>query len=219
MSIAWGSLVLLVLLLPGVLFFVGVYFPEKFTREAEQRSPLGHLAAVLTIATGVHGIAYVVLVGLCHRWTWIPCIDVEALLRLIGADRADLASSRRMLETHRVAILVYLGLTSAPGLAAGGFYGRRVVSGRWKRFTRHEWVYELSPDGWTYAYVMTHIRDDNRVLMYQGFLRAFGLQQDGRFSYLVLRNVKRYYMVLGASGPTTSHPATHRILGSARRTR
>ncbi len=89
------------------------------------------------------------------------------------------------------------------------------ASRRLKRFTRHEWVYELSPDGWTYAYIMTHVREGNRVLMYQGFLRAFGLQQDSRFSYLVLRHVKRYYMVLGAGGPSTSHPATHRVVGSS----
>ena len=35
MSIAWSGIVLLVLLLPGFLFFVGLYFPEKVTRERE----------------------------------------------------------------------------------------------------------------------------------------------------------------------------------------
>ena len=65
MSIAWGSLVLLVVLLPGVLFFVGIYWPEQFTRETEVRSPLGQLAGALLVAFLVHGIAYGVLSSLC----------------------------------------------------------------------------------------------------------------------------------------------------------
>lgn len=61
MSIAWGSLVLLVVLLPGVLFFVGIYWPEQFTRESEPRSPLGQLAGALLVAFVVHGLAYTTL--------------------------------------------------------------------------------------------------------------------------------------------------------------
>ena len=54
---------------------------------------------------------------------------------------------------------------------------------------RHTWIYDLKVGekrSVTVAYVMTNITHEGRVLMYRGFLKAFGLQQDGRFSYLVL---------------------------------
>ena len=58
MSIAWGSLVLLVVLLPGVLFFVGLHIPEKFTRDAVEQSALGQLAAVLCVSLFAHGALF-----------------------------------------------------------------------------------------------------------------------------------------------------------------
>ena len=58
MSLAWSSLVILLLLLPGVLFFVGLYIPEQFTRETTERSPIGYVAGVMGISFVVHGILF-----------------------------------------------------------------------------------------------------------------------------------------------------------------
>ena len=74
----------MIVLLPGVLFFVGTYWPEQFTREAEPRSPLGQLAGALLIAFVVHGLAYSILTGFCV--SRFPCISIESLLDVINVD-------------------------------------------------------------------------------------------------------------------------------------
>jgi len=186
-SIAWGSLVLLILLLPGVLFFLGVYWPEQFTRDAESRSPLGQLAGALLVAFLVHGLLYALLSGVCGGW--LPCISVDGLLATLGADSARSHGIDGMVRQFRWWIFAYVAFTCGAGVAFGALYGWLVSSRRIRGFSRHRWVYDLSVDGLTYAYVLTNVRQEELVLLYRGFLRAFGLQQDGRFSYIVLTDV------------------------------
>ena len=47
MSIAWATVVLVVLLLPGFVFFWGFYAPNQVTRETVPGSPLDQLAGVV----------------------------------------------------------------------------------------------------------------------------------------------------------------------------
>jgi hypothetical protein len=213
MTIAWGSLVLLVLLLPGFLFFLGIYWPEKFTRENEQRSPLGHLAAVLLVSVVVQALGFAVVSAGC-RWS-IPCINVGLLLDTLNPtesarDRVDV-----MFHQYVWWILAYQLATGFAGLALGALYSQLTASGFLRRLVRHRWIYELNTEGFTYAHVMTHVRQDSRILMYKGFLVTFGLQHDGRFSYIVLRDVVRLYMDLQPEGATTSAEKEQKKIGSA----
>lgn len=216
MSIAWGSLVLLVVLLPGVLFFVGIYWPEQFTRETEPRSPLGQLAGALLVAFVVHGFAYSFLSSVCGGL--FPCISISALLQTINLDPRDAVEVRRigsMMRQFRWWILAYVTGTAVAGIVLGAVYGSLVATGKFRRFSRHHWIYTLSVDGLTYAYVLTNVGYDDRLLMYKGFLRAFGLQQDGRFSYIVLTDVTRMYMKLAETGSETSGMELQKIIGAS----
>ncbi len=214
MSIAWGSLVLLLMLLPGVLFFVGLYLPEQFTRETTERSALGQLAAVLLVSFLVHGAFFSVSRVACG--TILPCIDVEGVLRILTLDRLDGAAAHQTALTisrYWPWIFVYILAAAAVGVLAGWLVGRLIVARRLRGLTQHTWVYDLSVgDNFTVGYVMTNVRQDDRILMYQGFLKAFGLQKDGRFAYIVLTDAARGYMKLGEGAPTTSDPQHwHRI--------
>lgn len=216
MSIAWGSLVLLVVLLPGVLFFVGIYWPEQFTRESEPRSPLGQLAGALLVAFVVHGLAYTVFTSFCG--SWLPCISIKGLLDAVNLDpTAEGATARidEMVRRFRGWIFLYVVATAAIGIVLGGFYGWLIVRRKIRHFSRHRWIYDLSIDGLTYAYVLTHVRHDDRILMYKGFLRAFGLQQDGKFSYIVLSDVTRMYLVLGKDASFTSASEVQKMIGAS----
>lgn len=213
MSIAWGSLVLVVLLLPGILFFLGLYWPEQFTREAESRSPLGQLAGALLIAFSIHGFAYSALSMQCGDW--VPCISAGALLDVINAQPAQTRAVGQMLREFRWWIFAYVSGTSAAGILLGAFYGWLVSTRRIRGFARHRWIYDLSVDGLTYAYVLTNIRHDHRILMYKGFLRAFGLQADGRFSYIVLSDVTRMYLALYPEGSETSAIEKQKVIGAS----
>lgn len=204
MSLAWSSLVVLLLLLPGVLYFVGLYMPEQFTRETAERTPLGQLAAVLIVSFTVQGALYWMLSAACRQWTGIPCIDLTIVMRVVLLEKPD-ALLAQMLTRFWGWIFVYMLAASAIGVALGFATGKAVVHGYLHGITQHPWVYGLSVgDNFTVAYVMTHVRHEDRVLLYQGFLKQFGLQRDGCFSYIVLTDVSRGYMHLDAKAPRTA---------------
>lgn len=50
MSIAWATVVLVVLLTPGFAFVWGFYAPHQVTRESVPASPLGQLAGAVVLS-------------------------------------------------------------------------------------------------------------------------------------------------------------------------
>jgi hypothetical protein len=174
MSVAWGGIVILVLLLPGVLFFVGIYIPEKFTRETTERSALGQLAGTVLIAFLVHGFLFSVLSHGCGRV--YPCIDLDLVLRLVAFDSSSGESSAiaANITQFRWWIFLYVLLSSALGMLAGALTGGGIVKG-WLRFlAQHTWIYDLTVEDYetlTLAYVMTKVGPNSRVLLYRGHHR------------------------------------------------
>lgn len=70
---------------------------------------------------------------------------------------------------------------------ATGFAQTFIKTRKWMgRFVQRPWLSDLKSDSdrVVLAYVMTNTREGERVLMYRGFLREFGLMKDGRFAYL-----------------------------------
>ena len=219
MSLAWGSLVLLVVLLPGVLFFVGLYIPEKFTRDASERSALGQLAAVLIIALLVHGALYAISPAYCGKR--LPCVDLQLFLRALTLDKSEnqyLPAIAEGIAKSRGWILLYFGLTSALGTLIGWGTGKMVVAGKFGFLTQHRWAYRLSVDDrLTTAWVLTTIKHEDRVLMYRGFLHSFHLKKDGTFSYVVLEHVRRGYLQLSEGSPGASNGGEWAPMGQSTR--
>lgn len=211
MALAWGGLVLLVALLPGFLFFVGLYFPEEFTRETEQRSPMGQLAGVLLVSILVHSAMWWLVGMTCG--SKIPCISPSAFLQAVTLEslRTGSAGTSALVDVANNFgsfanwIILYSLFACTLGTLMGWFSGWMVVTGRWRFLSRHPWVYALRlRENLTIAYVMSDVQDDDRILMYQGFLKSFGLRSDGRFSYMILSDPVRCYMILDREAPRTS---------------
>jgi hypothetical protein len=215
MSLAWSSLVIVVLLLPGLLFFAGIYLPEQFTRETENRSPLGHLGGALLISFIVHGTAFAAAPWVCGGL--IPCIDAGLVLNTITYDPrggTGVEAIAENLQRYRWWILVYVLASATVGMMLGGLYGHLAVRGKTGGLSRHSWIRDLRVNGLTYCHVLTTLRQDERILLYRGFLRAFGLQADGRFSYIVLTDVCREYLLLDADSSKATSRAQDKVMGT-----
>lgn len=214
MSLAWGSLIVLLLLLPGVLFFVGLYMPETFSREMVERSALGQLSVVIFVSFIAHtGLGFVVSIG-CPRLT--PCVNLGEVVRVLTLDKPDRATIVNvggMLDTYVAWIVSYIVVTSLVGTLSGYVFGKYVVT-RVPGFVPHRWVHDLRVGRQlTVAYVMTSIRQEERVVMYHGFLKNFALKKDGCFAYLILTDATRGYMMLQLEAPMTSLRASSQTIG------
>lgn len=219
MSLAWGSVLLLVVLLPGVLFFVGTYVPEKFTRDAADRSPIGQLAGILLVSLAVHGALFIIAPLYCGV---IPCVNVEMFLRALTLEKGDTALIRRVADNisdNRFWIGLYIAVSALIGFALGWCTGHLIIRGKLGFLVQHRWAYKLSVDKLTTAWVMTHVREGPRVLAYRGFLRYFHLKRDGTFSYVVLENVRRGYIELADDGPRASDSGSWPVMGQSTRLR
>ncbi|MGQ0562141.1 MAG: hypothetical protein ACT443_09735 [Gemmatimonadota bacterium] len=213
MSIAWATIALIVLLLPGVLFSVGVFLPGNVAREAVPRSTLGEIASSLLVSFAIHGVLFSFI---------SPAVDTEALLAILQVDgdgKLRIGEMAAVIDRSRVTILVYVLGTSTVGLLSGILLGRLIAYGSFRWLVQHGWVlslYEQRGKGHVLAHVMTHVREGNRVLMYRGYLEQFGLQKDGSFAYLTLSDPSRYYMYLEEQQPVTSRAESWRQIGTAR---
>lgn len=211
MSLAWTTVVLLVLLLPGFLFFVGVYAHERISRDIVQDSAWARLAGAVLVSFLVHGVAVFINSFLCTRVSSIPCIDLQyafAALQLAGAEKYSLATLGAVVSTSSGWIVLYIVLSAGSGYIVGWVVGGQILRGTLRSFARHGWIYDLIAakrhGAYIHAYVLTQMRHDDRVLMYRGFLKEFYAAPDGRVSYVVMKDCLRYYLRFDKDAPITS---------------
>lgn len=221
MSLAWTTVVLLVLLLPGFLFFIGLYAPERISRDVVSGSALGQLAGVVLVSFLAHAATLLVNLPFCQQLP-IPCVNLEYVfvaLQLVDVEQHSLAELHTVLTDNLVWITLYVGLTGGAGYGVGWGIGRLILRGWLRSFARHGWIYDLiaanRQGGVIHAYVLTNIRHEGRVLMYRGFLKEFYTAPDGRITYLVLKDCLRYYLKLEDVAPLTSEEADWQVLGAS----
>lgn len=221
MSLVWTTIVLLVLLLPGFLFFVGLYSTERMSRDLAGGA-LGQLAGVVLVAFLAHGILYLILSPGCRLWDWFPCISLPHLasvLQLTGLNNDVLSAMDDMFRRNGPWIFAYIVGTSSAGYLLGKAGATALLHGWFRGFAKHKWVYSLvavdRQGGPVHAFVLTDIRQDDRILMYRGFLKEFYVGPDGRIAYLVLTESLIFYMVLSKDRPATSPVSEWRPISPA----
>lgn len=218
MSLAWSTVALLVLLLPGFLFFVGLYLPERISRDIIPGGTLTQLGGIVLVSFFVHALIYTVLMS---GWlpSWLPGIQFDTALSVFNPDLKEAASPTRLadnLSKNHWWILAYFLGTSCIGLLVGLATGKMIVKGPLRFLAKHSWIYDLvDPDdsSFTLAYVLTNIRTDDRILMYRGFLQEYCFTPEGKISYLVLFGSSRYYLKLDKEKPATTAAKDWLVIG------
>lgn len=212
MSLAWGTISVLVLLLPGFVFFAAVYLPGRFSREAAPLSPIAQAATAVLVSMFVHGV---LLLLLRQRGCsgWVRCPDLGAVLALlqVAPSRPEaLPGLGRQVMDSLPQVLAYFFAASAAGGAIGLFWGWLFVRTRLRALAQHGWVAALArgKHAWTFVHVVSGVSVGDFVLMYRGRLEDFGLLANGKFSYIVLREASRSYMQF-RHAPRTASAADH----------
>ncbi|MDI4666370.1 hypothetical protein K9U40_18870 [Xanthobacter autotrophicus] len=193
MSIAWATITIVALLLPGAAFLVGFARKDKFPREIVRTGVLGEIALALLISMTIHLLLYFT----CLRSTFAELLQSG----LHAYEDPHKASNE--IESLIVFVALYSIIISIAALLLGWAGAWLVRSGCLGSLSRYPWTNELlnKRGGVVTAYVMTKTEGNNCVLMYKGVLNDFYLNEDGSFSYIVLQNCSRYVMDFNHGAP------------------
>jgi hypothetical protein len=217
MSIAWATIVIVVLLLPGFAFFWGFYVPNQITREVSPASPLAQLAGVVVISFFVHAFAYLIInTRLCtgaFLLMALPCVDFDELSALLRIDAFKLPGTspqtfRSMLDQYIAWIILYFMATGAAAGLVGFGAGTLIERGRLRGFTRHRYLFLLEKglraSEFVRAYVLSRTQNSNIMIVYDGLLKDFFAKADGTISYIVLHDPRASTIEIVPGGPTHS---------------
>lgn len=203
-SLVWPSVILVALLLPGLFFHLGLYAPERFSRDTAPRNPLTTLGAVVLVAIVVHAL----LDGI-GRYLFLPVAWDQVLDTMhIGSVGAEATSGRifRYYEAHPVLIPTYVVSSAVTGYLLGRIAGSLSVRGWIPGAIQFPWAYALrSTTGGArrinYVHVLSNVEHDGKALLYRGRLHHFGLNADGTFAYIAIEATEQRFLDLTGGDP------------------
>lgn len=190
MSLAWAPLAIILLLLPGVFFFIGLASYERLPREIVRSGVISEVAMATAIAIGIHTTVILAMgAGDFHLSTFL----------LQFADYTTTPQKViRALADRLLSLVIYLAVCTVLGFIFGLLVAKLIVSGPLRRLAAHRWIYDIIDadrrGGIVTAFVMTSLVEDSQVLMYKGRLHDIFLGEGGKISYIILRNCSRYSM-------------------------
>lgn len=199
MSIAWSTVIVVVMLLPGFLFLTGFYFPEKVTRESAPISPLGQLSSVVGIAFLLHAIFYCIINFIAYPGglPFVRPIAIDHFITVLRVDSGTMqpavAALEEMFNQHALRILTYFVSTSGTGFLMGWSIGVLIVKGPLRSLASHRWIYHLIDGtsaalGLVRAHVLSKTSHSGRVIVYDGIVEEFYANANGTINHLVLKD-------------------------------
>lgn len=219
MPFAWPTVVILFLLLPGFLFFVGITSAESFTRQIAQRTVIGQLAGLLTVAIVVHGVLLFVAVIGATVGVW-PRVSWSVMFSALAPGSATAVENLTVnISPYWLLIPVYFVAANIFGFCLGRLLVRGAAKDWWilGGFARSRWLYDLQfgDNGGgraiPFAHVVTRMSAQGRVVMYRGSLYDGTVDRRGRLVNLVLSRAERTYFRLGATEAGIEHDNWHRL--------
>jgi hypothetical protein len=200
-SIAWTTILTIALLLPGLFFFIGLSFYDRLSREVVRSGVVSEVGLAIVVALFLHSISLLVL-------SWFGFRLSTFILPFMQYGTIDDPAYVRYVVGRLPGSLIYLLVTAGLGFGAGYIVSLLIVLGPLRFLATHKWLYDvLASDrkgGVVTAYVMTASVENNKALMYKGRLHEFFLSQDGKISYVVLKDCTKYFLNFAGESPETT---------------
>ncbi|HEY0151799.1 MAG TPA: peptidoglycan-binding domain-containing protein [Longimicrobium sp.] len=229
-SLAWSTILLLVLLIPGFAFAVGVSAPAGYGRDVTPRNPLAALSATVIVAIAVHALLTTGL-GWAAGWLKAPSLRVqwnevvEAVQMPPPTDDAtpepedgDTAAERVGLEAraHGLQIAGYVLASAVLGFGLGFLIGIPASRGLGSYLQEHPWAARIrtaesrKAAAINYAHVLADVGHAGQQLLYRGRVIYFSLRGEGSFAYVVLAATEQRLLDLTGNAP---RPGPRRPIG------
>jgi NADH:ubiquinone oxidoreductase subunit 5 (subunit L)/multisubunit Na+/H+ antiporter MnhA subunit len=200
MSIAWTTVLIIALLLPGVFALIGYSTQERVSREVLKSSAVGEVALAFVIAILIHLLLWFLL--------FLFGFDLAAFIRpLANYDKLPHWLVVNLVIERLAATASYILGSAVAGFFLGRWIASAVVAGYLPQIGKHKWIRSVQKamqDGVVTAYVMTNTVENNKALMYKGVLAEVYIKLDGNLSYLTLQSCSRFFMNFDGVSPTVT---------------
>jgi hypothetical protein len=201
MSVAWTTVLIVLLLLPGLFFFVGLARLEPLPREIIRSSVISEIGLAACIAIAIHLILISILSAAGFRLS--AFIQPFFEYGLAPTSQAAKAVSGRL--GH---LAIYVIVSGVCGVLMGYAFARAMMAGYFRVLATHKWIYDVLNENRkgrvATAYVVTTTTHEDKVLMYRGAVKEFFLTAGGTLAYVVLQNCSRFYMTFADTSPQTT---------------
>jgi hypothetical protein len=204
MAIAWSTLIVLVLLIPGLVAVFGVYVSDKVSRDVVPQTLLPQLAVLITVSVFVHSVAYLLLNKSFHHEA-IPQIDLAVVSSVpsIGNNAASTYKDLvKNIDTYAWWIATYFIVTAVAGFWLGRLFGYLIAKGPLRALAVHSWLYDTlicahkGDRSKVRCYVLSNVEHNGARVIYFGTVYHFQFSLEGKLSYLVLADASRGLLML-----------------------
>lgn len=205
MSVAWTTVVVLALLLPGISFFGGLYSSDRFPRDFGRNSPFSDIGLAIFAAAAIH---FLFILGLIvTSWTF-EAFSLSANIKHVAETFSTTPTNYYEATRQLSMAALYLIATPAIAFVAGRILTVRIFSGFLGNVARHQWIRDLvqtqkTSQDYNKAYVVTTLGHDGTHVMYEGYLKEFFFTREGKVAYLVLQEANRFHMTISNTGVAT----------------
>ncbi|MBB3931216.1 hypothetical protein GGR25_002266 [Kaistia hirudinis] len=196
MAIAWTTIAIVFALLPGVSFFFGAALKERFARDLIRTSVVGDVAGAFFVSLAAHSLSWYIsatFFGFNIKSYIYPLVYYRVYPSFYVLQQIE-----RGIEIS----VIYAFVISTASFSIGILLA---YCGVFRYFSAFKWVKNLSSEDYSIitAYIATNVVENNRCLMYKGILEEYFLDGNGSFSYIVLRNCSKYFMIMDGDTPST----------------
>lgn len=211
MNIAWSTLILVLLSIPGFLFVFAFYTHSRSSRDATPKSQLAEFAIAIGIAFALHSIALLALLLAKQLWHAVPTIfSVFALFDPTSPHCSSPGSchpAHILVENQWLVVCAIFYLFAMAGIGYGLGYGSIYFIERVCRLQvrfLHGWAHPFflgKEEPRTFATAITDMRNGSAVVAYRGQIFEISLNRDRNVEVLVLKNAtKTVFMIDEKSG-------------------
>jgi hypothetical protein len=198
MSIAWATILIVLLLLPGIAFLGGLSLFTRQSRDIVRSNVIGDIAMAVGLAVAIHLLFFLIAFGIAT----FAGLDILRPLRAFTF--YAIMPQWQVLERAFTWLPLYLLYTLVISLLSGA---AGIYVGRHRFVATHKWAYDLDiyrrEQENVLAYIVTNIKEGSRVLMYKGVLLDFYQEQNGTFAYVILGTCSRYFLDMNEPKATT----------------
>ncbi|MFG1203555.1 hypothetical protein V5F29_14295 [Xanthobacter aminoxidans] len=194
MSIAWATVAIILMLLPGAAFLIGLAHKDRFSREILKTGVLSEFSTALYISIILNLMVY----------AFTPLHFIKKVIHLFSVSFENPYTHGSDIVAISFYASFYTVALSTLMYGAGRLVAWLVQIGCLPHLAKYPWTNELlrTNGGVTAAYVLTKSSVDNCILMYKGALEDFSLNENGTFAAVVLRDCSRFAMSLSGGSLT-----------------